>query len=104
MIFQLLGGILVAAGVFVALLWSIYQSILKRGPLQYAHIATATLTVLGMASISLLAILLAQILGILLLISATTAAILETRWNRALPVLQIIFSITLILGLPFNAA
>ena len=103
MIFELMGGIAVAAGVFAAFLWSIYQSVLKRGPLQYAHIATGTLTILGMASISAVSLLLAQILGIALLATATTAAILETRWNRVLPAFQIIFAIVLILGLPFAA-
>lgn len=103
MIFELMGGISVAAGVFAALLWSLYQSILKRGPLQYAHIATALLTILGMASISALSSFFAQILGILLLATATTAAILEVRWNRVLPIFQIIFAIVLILGLPFTA-
>ena len=103
MIFELMGGIAVAAGVFAALLWSIYQSVLKRGPLQYAHIATATLTILGMASISAVSSFFAQILGILLLAAAITATILEVRWNRALPALQIIFAIVLILGLPFAA-
>ena len=103
MIFELMGGIAVAAGVFAALLWSLYQSILKRGALQFAHIAAAVLTVLGMASISLLAFYFAQILGIALLAAATTATFLETRWNRLLPAFQIIFAIVLILGLPFAA-
>ncbi|OUS08260.1 hypothetical protein A9Q96_02030 [Rhodobacterales bacterium 52_120_T64] len=101
MIFELMGGISVAAGVFVALLWSIYQSILARGLLQYTHIAVAILTILGMASISAVSPFLAQILGFALAATATTAATLETRWNRVLPVFQIIFAIVLILGLPF---
>lgn len=101
MIFQLLGGIIVAAGVFAALLWSIFQGITQRGPLQYVHIATATLSVFGMASISLLSILLAQILGIALLITATTAFVLENSWNRVFPVFPLTFAVALILGLPF---
>jgi hypothetical protein len=85
MIFQLMSGIAVAAGVFAALLWSLYQSVLKRGPLQYAHIAAATLTILGMAAISAVSSFFAQILGILLLTAAVTAAILEARWTRVYP-------------------
>lgn len=104
MIFQLLGGILVAAGVFAALLWSVFQGVVARGKLQYAHIATAALTLLGIASISAYSFSTSQILGFLLLASAATAAVLETGWNRALPVLQIIFAVTLILGLPFTSA
>ena len=103
MIFELMGGITVAAGVFAALLWSLYQSVLKRGALQYVHIATAILTILGMASISAVSLLFAQILGIALLATATIATVLEGRWNRVLPALQIIFAIVLILGLPFAA-
>jgi len=103
MIFELMGGISVAAGVFAALMWSIYQSVLKRGALQYAHIAAAIFTILGMASISAVSLLFAQILGITLLATSATAAILETRWNRVLPVFQIIFATVLILGLPFTA-
>jgi len=103
MIFELMGGIAVAAGVFAALLWSIYQSILRRGTLQYAHIASTALTILGMASISALYSFFAQILGILLLATATAATIVEVRWNRVLPTFQIVFAIVLILGLPFAA-
>lgn len=101
MIFELMGGIVIAAGVFAALLWSLYQSVLKRGRLQYAHIATAALTLLGMASISAMSSIFAQILGILLLVTASTAAVLESRWNRVLPAIQVIFAFILILGLPF---
>lgn len=104
MIFELISGMTIAAGVFAALLWSLYQSVMKRGPLQYAHMAAATLTILGMASISAGSSFFAQILGILLLTAAATATILEVRWNRVLPALQIIFSIVLILGLPFVSA
>ena len=103
MIFELMGGIAVAAGVFAALLWSIYQSILKRGHLQYAHIAAATLTLLGMATISAVSVLGAQVIGTLLLIADIIAGVLETRWNRVLPLMQSIFAITLILGLPFTS-
>ena len=104
MIFELMGGIAVAAGLFAALLWPLYQSVLKRGPLQYAHIATATLTIFGMAPISAVSSFFVQILKIALLATATTAAVLETSWNRALPAFQIIFAIVLILGLPFTSA
>ena len=66
-------------------------------------IAAATSTILGTAAISAVSSFFTQILGILLLAAAVTATILEAGWNRVLPVLQIIFTIVLILGLPFTA-
>ncbi len=101
MIFQLLGGIVVAAGVFAALLWSVFQGITKRGVLQWAHIATAVLSVLGMATLSMLAPTLALIAGVALTITSAIVLFLEAGWNRVLPLFQLAFAIILILGLPF---
>lgn len=102
MIFQLLGGIVVAAGVFTAVLWSIFQGATKRGWLQYAHIAAAIFSVLGMATVSLVSPILAQITSGALLVSAIGALYFDYGWNRLFPVFQIVFSIALFLGLPFN--
>lgn len=101
MIFQLLAGIVIAAGVFAALLWSLYQSVRQTGRLRWVHILLVSLTILGMVSISTKAILLAQILGILMLTASTVATALEPGWNRVLTIIQSIFAVSLILRLPF---
>lgn len=101
MIAYLMGGVLVGAGVFAALLWSIYQGVLQRGPLQWAHIGAALLTIAGMASLSLLSPVLALISGCALGGAALAELWLEKRWNRLLALFQILFAGVLILGLPF---
>lgn len=100
---NLFAGILVAACVFAALLWSIYQTIIARGKLQYVQGISAALTLLGMASISYLSLTMAIICGTCLCISAAIAVYLETRWNKVLPFFQCVFGLSLILGLPFTA-
>jgi len=102
MIFMLLGGIVVAAGVFAALIWSIYQGLVQRGRLQYVHIAAASFSIAGMVSVSYISPLWAQITGGALLLAALIALFLETHWNRFLPIMQTLFAIALILGLPFK--
>ena len=102
MIFQLLGGIVVAGGVFAALLWSVFQGITKRGALQWAHIASAVLSVSGMATLSMVAPMLALAVGVVLAVTSTTVLFLEAGWNRVLPTFQLAFAIILILGLPFT--
>ena len=104
MIYQLLGGIVVAAGVFAAVLWSIFQAVTQRGKLQVVHILAIAGSIAGMASLSMVNPTMAWFVGVELGVAAVAAIYLETAWNRLLPAFQLIFAITLILGLPFNAA
>ena len=102
MIFQFMGGILVAAGVFASLLWSFYQTAMTRGRLQWAHGMAAAFTLAGMASLSFVSPILAMVFGVALAIAAIAALLYEQRWNRLLPLFQVVFAIVLILGLPFS--
>ncbi len=101
MIAWMLGGVLVGAGLFASFLFSAFQGVMQRGPLQWAHIAAALLTVGGIASLSLLSPLLALVSGGLLLLAGAGILVLEKGWNRLLALFQMAFAIMLILGLPF---
>lgn len=97
-----MGGVLVGAGLFAATLFSVYQAAIKRSWLRFTHIAAVALTVIGAASISLVAPFTALLAGISLVIVAVIVFLLEVRWNKLLALFQILFAIALILGLPFQ--
>ena len=103
MIINLLGGVLIGAGLFAATLFSIYQAAIKSSWFRWAHLAAVILTIMGAASISLVAPLTGFLAGVSLLICGTVVFLLEHRWNKLLALFQIIFAIALILGLPFVA-
>lgn len=101
MIINLLGGVLIGAAVFAAALFSAYQAVIRRGALRWAHLAALVLTLIGAATISLAAPFTAMLAGISLAFSGVAAFLLEVRWNKVLPLFQILFAVALILGLPF---
>ena len=102
MIFNLLGGVLVGAGIFAATLFSVYQAMINRGALRWSHIAAVVFTIFGAAAISLIAPFTALLSGISLSIAAAAAFLLESRWNKLLSLFQLLFAMALILGLPFQ--
>lgn len=95
-------GFTVAASVFAAVLWSLFQIVTQRGRLQWAHIGTVVFSLAGMVTISWILPPLAMVAGGLLAIAAVSAAKLEPRWNKVFPIFQLVFAISLILGLPFT--
>ncbi len=102
MIFNLLIGILGGAAIFAATLFSIYQAVVQSGRLQWAHIATVGLTLAGMGTITWLMPATTMVIGGVLALAALLAMLWEVRWNRLLPLFQLLFAFALITGLPFN--
>jgi cbb3-type cytochrome oxidase subunit 1 len=95
-------GIIIGAAVFAAAIWSAAQSYLKTGRLRYAHLALLTLTLAGMACVSLMWPVVATVIGIALIIAGLYAVLIEERWNKLLPLAQAILGLALVAGLPFS--
>lgn len=94
-------GVLIGGGVFAATLFSAAQVLHQNSRLRYAHIASVVITVGAMAALSLEAAFASQILGFLLIIPALRAFWLELRWNKVLPIFQVLFGGALLAALPF---
>ncbi|MSU88980.1 hypothetical protein GE300_04990 [Rhodobacteraceae bacterium 2CG4] len=101
-VIQLLIGILVAAGIFAATLFSAVQIYRAAGRLRLAHAAAAALTLAAMACLSLGWWGAAQAAGALLCLAALAALALERGWNRLLPAFQLLFGAALLARLPFG--
>lgn len=95
-------GIIIGAGVFGAAIWSAAQSYLQTGRLRYAHLTLLTLTLAGMACVSFAWPVLATLTGIALIIAGLYGVLIETRWNKVLPLAQTILGLALVAGLPFS--
>lgn len=100
-IVTLLTGILVAAGIFAATLFSAAQVYRQGGRLRWTHAAAAALTIAAMAALSGGLWAVAQMLGGLLALSALATAALERGANRALPLFHLLFGLALLARLPF---
>jgi len=100
-IFTLMVGILMAAAVFAAFIWSIFQVVQARGALRLAHGGTVVAILAGALAVSNTWVLAALPAGILLAAVSMAAAALERGWSRLLPVFPALFGLALILGLPF---
>ncbi|MGM0583605.1 MAG: hypothetical protein ACQEUZ_03010 [Pseudomonadota bacterium] len=103
-IIAVLAGILAAAALFAALLWSLAQSFRERGPLRLAHIAAIAATILVMAFLTWRMPLPAQAAGAALALAGLTLLFLERRWNRLLPLAQLLAGLAVAAGLPFAAS
>ncbi len=101
-IVQLLIGILVAAGIFAAALFSAAQIYRNDGRLRVAHAAALALTLGAMACLSLGWWGAAQFAGALLALAALGALVFERGWNRLLPAFLIVFGAALLARLPFG--
>ena len=101
-VITLLVGILVAAGIFAATLFSAAQVYRQAGRLRWAHGAAALLTLAGMAALSGGLWAAAQALGALLAPAALAAATFERGANRALPLFHLLFGLALLVRLPFG--
>jgi len=97
----LLGGILLAAAIFGATLYSAAQAIRSTKTLRFTHIALILATLAGMTAIQFLAPLPAAAAGLALIAAGATAAALEKGASKLLPLIQLIFGIVLATGLPF---
>lgn len=90
MIFQLLAGIVIAAVVFAALLWSIYRAVQSRGKERavYVILALSTLLVVTAFSYDLLGLLLTS--GFTCLGAALYGIVLDRGLNKLLPFVQLL--------------
>ncbi|MEO0999790.1 MAG: hypothetical protein AAFW69_04145 [Pseudomonadota bacterium] len=99
--FYLLAGIVVAAGVFGATLFSLAQAVMQRGRLRWAHIALVVLGIAGMGTVSLIWPAAAVGVGAALIAAGAVAVWSEKRWSKLLPIFQAVFGLALVLGIPF---
>jgi len=100
-IFDLLIALTLITPVFAAFIWSAAQAFRQTNWLQYAHAASAALTLLGMATISYKIEPAAQFTGMLLGVAAGIAVWQEAGWSKILPIPLILLALVLILKLPF---
>lgn len=100
-ILNLLIGLTLIIPIFAAFIWSAAQAFRQTGWLQYAHAASAALTLLGMASISYKIEPAAQFTGLLLGTAAGIAIWLESGWSKLFPIALLLLAIVLILKIPF---
>lgn len=97
----LLGGIVLAAGIFAAFLWSLYAATQHRGLYRWGAGAACLGTIFGMAAISLTSPGLAIIAGLIVAAGGLVGLISEPGFTKLLPALHIVFGGVLITGLPF---
>jgi len=99
----LLIGVLIAAFVFAATLFSAAQAYLQIGALRWLHLANALSLIAAMASISLVWPGIAALLGLILVALNIALGLWEVAWNRLLAVPPILFGLALVQGVPFSA-
>lgn len=97
--FAILIGIVIAACIFAALLWSIYRAVVTTGRLRttYIVLALSTLMVVSGITWTLNALLLTA--SVSLIVTAIIAMIYEARWSKLLPLAQLLLG-----GLAFFVA
>jgi len=98
----LLGGLMIAMGLFASLGWSVVRALQLRGPARAWHAAHAAMILIGMALVSAEWAGLSRIAGVVLVSSGVAAARAEAGASKLLPLLGAAFGIALLLGLPFG--
>jgi hypothetical protein len=95
-------GILIAATLFGSLLWSFTQAFRRSGLLRNAYLALVLLTIGGMATVSWGLNVEMRLVGVGLLIFGAIAVVSERGSSRLLPLVQVLFGLVLLLGLPIT--
>jgi hypothetical protein len=98
----LLAGILMAAILFASVLWSFAQAFQQRGQVRLVYLALMALTVIGMATVSYRSGIPMRITGAALIAAGALAIRAETGTSRLLPLVQLLFGLVLLLGLPIT--
>lgn len=101
LVIQSLFGVMIAGCVFAALLWSGYRSYTATGGLRIAHIGLVVLTLGGLTALTIKAVALSNVAGLLLAGFSIAAVFLERGWSRIIPGMLLIFASALIAGLPY---
>lgn len=100
-LFTLLAGIVLAAFIFAALLWSVYRAVVTEGSTRLVAVLLSLNTLIGMGMLTLLEVIPALIAGVGLVILGALAIRNDPGWSKLLPFVQVIFGIVLIVGLPW---
>lgn len=92
-VFTLLIGIVIAAAVFAALLWSIYRLVTVKGRLRvnYAILALSTLLVVAAVTWNFAA--LSMTAGLTCAASGLIAMWADKGWNKLLPFVQVLLGL-----------
>lgn len=98
----ILAGILIAATLFASVLWSFAQAFLRSGRLRNIYLTLVLLTVGGMATVSWGLNIEMRLAGGGLMILSAIAFYCERGSSRLLPMIQFLFGLALLLGLPFR--
>ena len=93
---DILIGIVLAALLFAALLWSIYRTFTAEGNLRLSQMCAAIFTLGGAAAATYNMYSTAMICGVGCLFAGIIAMRFETRWSRLLPLLQAVFGCILL--------
>lgn len=98
----ILAGILIAATLFGSVLWSFAQAFQRSGWLRNVYLMLALLTVGGMATVSWGLNIEMRLAGAGLIAFGGLATFAERGSSRLLPMIQFLFGLVLLLGLPFR--
>ncbi|MEM9584920.1 MAG: hypothetical protein AAGA08_17540 [Pseudomonadota bacterium] len=90
MVFTLLAGIVIAACVFAALLWSIYRVVMTHGRLRLTYIVLALSTLLVVAAIQYNLAGISLMAGLTCAVTGVIALTHEPRWTKLLPLVQVV--------------
>ncbi|WP_299303117.1 hypothetical protein [uncultured Litoreibacter sp.] len=89
----LLIGIIIAAAVFAAFLWSLYRAVMTKGRLRvnYAVMAISTLLVVAGITWNLAALTFAA--SVSLIVSAAIGVWADQKWSKLLPLVQMVLGV-----------
>ena len=102
--FFLLAGILIAATLFVSVLWSFAQALRNTDLMRRTYAALAALTIAGMAAVSYDLTLMMKLNGAVLIYFGVVAVHMESGSSKLLPLVQLLFGLILLAGLPSGLA
>lgn len=91
--FAFLTGIVIAAAVFAALLWSIYRAVIVKGAMRAVYVFLAISTLLVVSGVTWNWPTLIFTSSLTLAVTAIIAIGLETRWSKLLPLVQLALAV-----------
>lgn len=93
MVFGILTGIVLAACVFAALLWSLYRVTITTRWLRLVYAVLAISTILVAAAITWNLATLTLTAGLTCAVTALVALWVEPRWSKLLPLVQLVLGV-----------
>ncbi len=91
--FPLLIGIVLAALVFAAMLWSVYRAVTTQGRLRLTYVILVLSTILIMAAITWNLAAVSLCAGLTGTVSGAIAVVADKRWNKLLPLIQVVLGL-----------